>query len=113
MIYFSSSEERCEKFATYLLDNKTTVRDTAKNFGYSKSTVHKDITEKLQKVNYPYIVYSVCKKNSSCSLCSRQAVSCGNCAVFSEGCADSCAHGGCENHRRKHKNYIKPINIKH
>ena len=53
MIYFSSSEERCEKFATYLLDNKTTVRDTAKNFGYSKSTVHKDITEKLQKINYP------------------------------------------------------------
>lgn len=53
MIYFSSSEERCEKFATYLLDNKSTVRDTAKNFGYSKSTVHKDITEKLQKVNYP------------------------------------------------------------
>ncbi len=53
MIYFSSSEERCEKFATYLLNNKTTVRDTAKNFGYSKSTVHKDITEKLQKINYP------------------------------------------------------------
>ena len=52
MIYFSSSEERCEKFATYLLDNKTTVRDTAKKFGYSKSTVHKDLTEKLPKINY-------------------------------------------------------------
>ena len=40
-------------FKKALLDNKTTVRDTAKNFGYSKSTVHKDITEKLQKINYP------------------------------------------------------------
>ena len=52
MIYFSSSEERCEKFATYILENRTTVRQTAKNFGYSKSTVHKDITERLYKVNY-------------------------------------------------------------
>ena len=52
MIYFSSSEERCEKFAIYILENKTTVRQTAKKFGYSKSTVHKDITEKLYKINY-------------------------------------------------------------
>ncbi|MBQ9744918.1 MAG: sporulation transcriptional regulator SpoIIID [Clostridia bacterium] len=52
MIYFSSNEERCEKFATYILENKTTVRQTAKKFGYSKSTVHKDITEKLYKINY-------------------------------------------------------------
>ena len=52
MIYFSSVTERCEKFAHYLIENKTTVRETAKIFGYSKSTVHKDITEKLYKVNY-------------------------------------------------------------
>ena len=53
MIYFNTYNERCEKFATYILDNKTTVRETAKAFGYSKSTVHKDITEKLSKINYP------------------------------------------------------------
>jgi len=53
MIIFSSGQERCEKFAKYLLENKTTVRDTANFFGYSKSTVHKDITDKLQKINFP------------------------------------------------------------
>ncbi|MBO5375194.1 MAG: sporulation transcriptional regulator SpoIIID [Clostridia bacterium] len=51
MIYFSNIEERCEKMARYLIDNKTTVRETAKKFGISKSTVHKDITDKLYKIN--------------------------------------------------------------
>ena len=51
MIYFSTIEERCEKMARYLIDNKTTVRETAKKFGISKSTVHKDITDKLYKIN--------------------------------------------------------------
>ena len=51
MIYFSSIEERCEKMAIYLIDNKSTVRDTAKKFGISKSTVHKDLTDKLYKIN--------------------------------------------------------------
>ncbi len=44
--------ERCEKLAIYLIKNKATVRQTAKEFGISKSTVHKDITEKLSKINY-------------------------------------------------------------
>ena len=52
MSYFSNNNERCEKFALYLIENRSTVRETAKKFGYSKSTVHKDITEKLYKVNY-------------------------------------------------------------
>ena len=53
MIYFSSIEERCEKMAIYLIDNKATVRDTAKKFGISKSTVHKDITDedRLLRIN--------------------------------------------------------------
>ncbi len=51
MIYFSSIEERCEKMAIYLIENKSTVRDTAKKFGISKSTVHKDLTDKLYKIN--------------------------------------------------------------
>lgn len=51
MIYFSSIEERCEKMAQYLIENKSTVRETAKRFGISKSTVHKDLTDKLYKIN--------------------------------------------------------------
>ncbi len=51
MVYFSTNTERCEKLARYIIENKTTVRDTAKKFGISKSTVHKDVTEKLPKVN--------------------------------------------------------------
>ena len=51
MVNFNSIEERCEKLATYLIENKSTVRDTAKVFGISKSTVHKDITDKLAKFN--------------------------------------------------------------
>ena len=51
MIYFSNIEERCEKMAKYLIENKSTVRETAKKFGISKSTVHKDLTDKLYKIN--------------------------------------------------------------
>lgn len=51
MIYFSTITERCEKMAQYLIENKATVRETAKRFGISKSTVHKDLTEKLYKIN--------------------------------------------------------------
>ena len=47
----SSNLKRCEKFAIYLIENKSTVRKTAQKFGFSKSTVHKDITEKLLKTN--------------------------------------------------------------
>lgn len=39
---------RCERFGEYLLENSTTVRETAKYFGMSKSTVHKDVTVKLK-----------------------------------------------------------------
>lgn len=46
-----SCEERCERLANYLVENKTTVRKVASHFGVSKSTVHKDITYKLKKVN--------------------------------------------------------------
>ena len=52
MVYFSTNKERCEKLANYIIENKSTVREAAKKFGISKSTVHKDVTEKLSKVNY-------------------------------------------------------------
>lgn len=44
-------EERVIMLATYILDNKTTVRATAKEYNVSKSTVHKDVTERLWEIN--------------------------------------------------------------
>lgn len=43
-------EERCVTLANYILEKKATVRAAAKKFGISKSTVHKDVTERLKKV---------------------------------------------------------------
>jgi putative DeoR family transcriptional regulator (stage III sporulation protein D) len=36
---------------SYLIENNTTIRNVAKKFSISKSTVHKDITQNLKKVN--------------------------------------------------------------
>ena len=44
-------EERAVKMAQYIVDNNATVRQTAKAFGISKSTVHKDVTQRLQHIN--------------------------------------------------------------
>ncbi len=44
-------EERATQLALYMIENKQTVRGAAKTFGISKSTVHKDVTERLRKVN--------------------------------------------------------------
>ncbi len=44
-------EERAIELANYIIEKKTTVRAAAKKFGISKSTVHKDVTERLVKVN--------------------------------------------------------------
>ncbi len=44
----SSKPERCEILARYLVEESSTVRATAERFGVSKSTVHKDLTEKLK-----------------------------------------------------------------
>lgn len=50
-MYISNNKKRCEILATYLIEQRTTVRGVAKEFGVSKSTVHKDITDNLQKIN--------------------------------------------------------------
>ena len=42
---------RCETLAQYLIEHGGTVRSTANYFGISKSTVHKDLTEKLKRRN--------------------------------------------------------------
>lgn len=39
--------ERVKSVARYIINNKCTIRAAAKNFGISKSTVHKDVTERL------------------------------------------------------------------
>ncbi len=44
-------EERAVQLGEYIIDTGATVRDTAKRFGLSKSTVHKDITTRLQHIN--------------------------------------------------------------
>lgn len=44
-------EERAIEIANYIVETKATVRSTAKKFGVSKSTVHKDITDRLQQIN--------------------------------------------------------------
>lgn len=47
----SNIEERACDLAEYIIENKATVRAAAKKFGISKSTVHKDLSERLQHVN--------------------------------------------------------------
>ena len=44
-------EERAVETAIYMIETKATVRQTAKKFGVSKSTVHKDLTSRLVQVN--------------------------------------------------------------
>ena len=44
-------EERAVEVATYIIENNATVRQAAKKFGISKSTVHKDCAERLSQVN--------------------------------------------------------------
>ena len=47
----SNIEERACDLAEYMIENKATVRAAAKKFGISKSTVHKDISERLEQIN--------------------------------------------------------------
>lgn len=44
-------EERAVELGAYIVENKSTVRDAAKKFGISKSTVHMDVASRLEKVN--------------------------------------------------------------
>lgn len=44
-------EERAVELAHYIIDSKDTVRGAAAKYGISKSTVHKDVSERLLKIN--------------------------------------------------------------
>lgn len=53
-------EQRAVELAQYIIDNNSTVRSTAKIFNVSKSTVHKDVHERLFKIN-PSLYHEVQK----------------------------------------------------
>lgn len=44
-------EKRARDLAVYIIENKTTIRSAARQFGVSKSTVHKDLTERLSHID--------------------------------------------------------------
>lgn len=44
-------EERAIELGEYIIESKATVRNAAKKFGVSKSTVHKDVSQRLKSVN--------------------------------------------------------------
>lgn len=46
-------EERAVELANYIIENNATVRGAAKVFSLSKSSVHKDVTERLEKIDPP------------------------------------------------------------
>ena len=55
-----SIEKRAIELAHYIINSKDTVRGAASKFGISKSTVHKDLSERLLKIN-PVLVKEVRK----------------------------------------------------
>ena len=53
-------EERAVEIAYYIIEHKATVRQTAKECGVSKSTIHQDCTDRLEQIN-PTLAQSVRK----------------------------------------------------
>lgn len=48
---YGTKQERCVSLARYIINTGATVRKAASVFGISKSTVHQDITSRLEKIN--------------------------------------------------------------
>lgn len=44
-------DDRATRLGEYIVENKATVRRAAKQFGVSKSTVHKDVSQRLKNIN--------------------------------------------------------------
>ena len=53
-------EERAVAIANYIIDYNATVRQAARKFGISKSTVHKDVAERLSHINPPLASRGAC-----------------------------------------------------
>ena len=62
-----SIEERAVAVAHYIIETGDTVRGAAKRFGISKSSIHKDVSQRLIKINYPLAqeVRKVLNKNKA------------------------------------------------
>lgn len=60
-------DKRVIDVAKYFISTKSTVRATAKHFDVSKSTVHKDLTERLRKISPALYaeVYEILQKNKA------------------------------------------------
>ena len=52
-MHITEANQRCTILGLYLVEHNMTVRGVAKEFGISKSTVHKDVTQTLKRVNKP------------------------------------------------------------
>lgn len=65
MLY--DTRERCEEMASYIIEHQATVRQCAAVFALSKSTIHKDITNRLYYINRPLYeqVKEILEKNKS------------------------------------------------
>ncbi len=65
---FNFVEERAMILGRYIVENNATVRNAAKQFGVSKSTVHKDVSHRLKMFNYGLYkdVKSVLDTNKAC-----------------------------------------------
>ena len=48
---YTNIEQRACDLAVYIIENQSTDRSAAARFGVSKSTVHKDLTERLPRIN--------------------------------------------------------------
>ena len=51
VILRTNIEERALELAEYIIENRATVRAAARQFGVSKSTVHKDLSERLETID--------------------------------------------------------------
>ena len=67
-MYDSMMQRACD-LAVYIIENRTTIRAAAKKFGISKSTVHKDLSERLERINRP--LYQQVKEILDCNKAER------------------------------------------
>ena len=68
MLYITQRQpQRCELLGQFIIEYGATVREAAKRFGISKSTVHKDVTLELQRINRPLFerVSEILQKNKN------------------------------------------------
>lgn len=58
MVYVQANiAERCTSLGKWIIENRGTVRSAAERFGVSKSTVHKDVTERLKEIDRPLYLH--------------------------------------------------------